>query len=99
METELNRICLTNKKQETTVEYLKYLITEERRNKRQKWEERIDIYSNTIREYEIIEEYAKGGLTKKRDQMLKDIREARNKAIINSVDPAFWDRLKVLMNN
>lgn len=28
IEEELNKICLTNKKQETTVEYLKYLITE-----------------------------------------------------------------------
>lgn len=94
MEAELNKICLTDKKQETTVEYLKYLITEERKSKRSGWEKRIDIFNNNIKEYEIIEFYSKGGVQKKRDQMLKEIREARNQNIINTVDPNYWDRLK-----
>jgi len=62
---------MTNREQETTVEYLKYLITQEKRDKNKGWEQMIDSYNDTIREYDIIQKYAKGGIETEKNKLLK----------------------------
>lgn len=70
---------MTKRKQETVVEYLKYLIVEERRHKKKGWEKKVESYQDVIKEYNLIESYTKGDKLKTEAKgMINQVEKIKN---------------------
>lgn len=59
------------------IEYLRYLISQERKNKSQGYEKRIEAFMESIRHYEIIEKFVKGGIKEEAKKIIEEVERVR----------------------